>query len=157
MIKWSNREQQILRQLRIGADINEEYKQQPGLRARFGFMLARANAEVERLKEVLKQMEVDIASSIRRGAIEPSDKEEAGRIYKWEVENEATKDPRRMRVAKQLRHAKLDAEILKHACISIDHRKEMLINLGANIREEHGSFIQLLSKEAANKLGHRKG
>ena len=161
MIKWSNREQQVLRQLRIGSDINKEYTQQPGLRARYGFLMARANAEASRLKELVAQVEIDISEDIeRRMRRRRSDEQdaEAIRIYRWEIEREVKRDPRRLRVLKDYRNAKLDAEILKQAVTSLEHRKEMLINLGANMREEHGSYISLLQQEAADRLkSSRKG
>lgn len=159
MIKWTNREQQILSQLRIGADINEEYKQQPGIRARFGFLLARANAEVARLKEQIAQVESDIADDvtkrIRRRKADEINAEEA-RAYRWEVDREVKRDPRLMRVVKAQRRATFDAEILKHAIAAIDHRKDMLVGLGASLREEHSSYITLLTKQAKERLGHRK-
>lgn len=160
MIKWSNREQQILNQLRVSADINEEYMEAPGLRARYGFLLARANAEVARLKEQVEQVESDIADDvakrIRRRKADEIDAEEA-RAYRWEVDREVKRDPRRLRMVKALRRATMDAEILGHAVKAIDTRRDMLISLGANIREEHGSYITLLTKQAKERMGKKKG
>lgn len=160
MIKWSNREKQVLRQLRIGGDISDAYKKQPGLRARFGFMAARAKAEAARLKEQREQIAADIygeaARRIRQRKGEAIGSEEEGRAYKWEIEREVKRDPRMMRAVRALRRARLDEDILKAACISLDHRKEMLISLGADHRAELGSHITLLSNEAKERLGHRR-
>lgn len=159
MIKWTNRERQILRQLEISGDINAEYQQQPGIRARYGFMLARANMEVARLKERLKIVEDEAAGrakrAIRRKRIDQAD-DEAVRVYRWEIERAVSRDTERIRTAKALRSAQFDAEILKHAIASIETKKEMLISYGAQLREEHGSYISLLKKQASGRIGKRK-
>ena len=160
MIKWSNREKQVLGHLRIGGDIGDAYRKQPGLRARFGFMAARAKAEVARLKEQRDLIAADIygeaAKKIRRRKGEAIGSEEEGRAYKWEIEREVKRAPQMLRAVRALRRARLDEDILKAACTSLDHRKEMLISLGADHRAELGSHITMLSNEAKDRLGHRR-
>lgn len=112
-------------------DMNEELEKQPGKYAHFGslYVLARSHlADAKRLKEVTY---AELDSKIRQQARDAGNK-----ITENAINQEITMSVEYDEACVDYVNAEEQMNRLKHMCIALDQRREMLLALNANIRKE---------------------
>jgi len=139
-------EENFKKQLEIDEnDLNRELTKQPGLYSRWGILAVEAKSYRDKLEEVLKVADAKIEDEIRTKA------EKENRKYKitgGEILSKLLQDPRHTKAMADYLKAKKEADILwVGAREAFAQRKDCLISLAANLREELDSQLTIRRKK----------
>jgi len=132
VIRWTRVERALLSQLDITSDLEREFSQQGALVARWGFLRARAEGEAEALEEELSVLEAEIGRAYRRKA--------KGDVKETAIKEYIRTRPVRRALVRELQDARWRSRVLKIAVEAFEHRKAMLMMLGADRRHEYSSM-----------------
>lgn len=142
-------------QLKIDlGNLNNELMRQPGLFSRWAVVAVEARAERDRLEEVLKVIDAKLEDKIRK---EDAEKGSKYKITASEILSKIFQDFRHTRAVEEYLKAKKDADIIwEGARTAFLGRKDCLISLAANFREERDSDLHIKEKKAEEIIRKRK-
>lgn len=134
--------------LEIGADLDAEMGQQPGLFAYYGILAEEAKARAKKVKFRIHCLREDLDARIRaKGEIRT---EKA-------IEAAINRSPKMRALFKLSMDRQREAGFLAVLAKAFDQRKDMLQSMGANRRKEMAQGeMQTLQQKAREKLKHRK-
>jgi len=115
----------------VVSDMNDELEKQPGKYAEFGSLYVLAKSHVAICKRVKEVTWAELDSDIRQRAIDAGNKTTENAINQ-EITMRVEYDS----ACEEYRIAEEQMNRLKHMCIALDQRREMLLALNANIRKE---------------------
>lgn len=144
LMVWTKTERTLMEQLDITGDMTSEFRSQGALFARWGFIKARADAEAEALMEELSILEAELARAYRRKAPRT--------VKEGQVKEFVKTRPVRRRLVKELQEAQWRVRVLKIAVDAFDHRRSMLMMLGADRRKEWGSTDMRTKQRRASEI-----
>lgn len=128
------------------ATLNEAMTAQAGFFAHYARIAAEAFHNVSQLKQLLKVTEAEVAKRVRSDAAVTGIK-----ITEKSIEEEITLDPSVRKVRKALIDAEAVYELARNAPEAFKQRRDMLIQIGADRREELKG--ELRSKAMSDDLG----
>lgn len=123
-------ESEIINELSVSSDLNDEFRKQPGLFAYWAFQQARAEDQVRKAEEQSDLMFSMLYAKYRDS--NPGAKENDCKSF-------IRRSKRYKEIIARLNKAKHDRDILKAAVRAFEQRRDMLIQLGANLRSEFDS------------------
>ena len=125
--------------LNIGDNINDEFMRQAVLYARVGFYSAQAKHKVRRLKNELEVVSASIRKNIaqRRGV----------RLTKDEMHYKVIRKKRYCQKQRELEKAIYDEELISVMLRALEHKKDALVGLGANYRQELNGELKMLRRK----------
>ena len=123
-------------------NLDEEFKQQAGYYAWVSAVYAEAKAVTRQAKNELEVLEAKLSTKAR-------DNEYAKTIV--EVKQWVIGRPEYQEKLTQLHEAQLYEDILQGAVRSLEQRKDMIVQLGANHRQELDPELRLLVKKVRDK------
>lgn len=125
------------------SDLTNAMIEQSGHRIHYGRIAAQATHQVDNLKLALKVKEAVVDKAIRDAAAE-----EGRKITEAMVEKEVSRHPEVIQLQKAINEAKLIQGIANAAVEAFEHRKDMLIQLGARERKEMEGEMRITAIEA---------
>jgi len=126
--------------------LSEDFAQQPAKFAYWSALAERAEAKVRMLDFRLTVLEAETDAAIRKAATLRGEKTtEAG------IKEEIRRNPKVQEVKNDLLTATLNAGVLKVARDAFYHRKDMLIQLGAQMRTELGEAEMRINREKVGR------
>lgn len=132
-------------------DLDSCFVQQSSLKAYYNTQSAHAEAQASRIKLRFEIIEAKLYDEARRTAAAGGAK-----VTEKAVENTVKADPRWLAAKERLIDAEMIASVNKGLAASLADRRDMLIQLGANQRDESkGAMRMAAAKEAAESLSAR--
>jgi hypothetical protein len=129
-LKWSGKLQDIVR-INI-ADLDGDLSQQPSVVSWFGVILAEAIATYEDLKDRKERMYASLYLKYRE-----QDEKLGVKSTEARTNSQIMVDNDYIAHQDKLNDVRRQMNVLKSISVSLDHRRDMLIQLSANIRSEH--------------------
>ena len=131
-LKWSGKLQEV-----VGinvSDLDGDLSNQPGIVSWFGVVLAEAIASSEDLKDQRDRVYARLYLRYR-------EQDEIAKVKSTEarINSLVLTDPDYVGVQERFNYMRKQMNTLKSLSASLDHRRDMLIQLSANIRKEHSS------------------
>ena len=108
--------------------LDEEFRKLPRFINAYSRLYAQAVYEYETSKSLWKEIRGDVFKSI----VESSEKKPSDSV----IESEVVTDEKVVQAHKEMREAERDMNTIKGHCVSMQAKKDMLIQLGANARKE---------------------
>ncbi len=134
------------------ANLNDELMRQPALFSRWAVLAVEARAERDSLEEKMKVTDAQLDAEFRQEAIEIGDK-----ITEKKLFSKILLDPRHTLAMNDCLEARKAADILQvGAREAFSQRKDCLISLAANLREEHDSDLHIKEKKAEEIIRRKK-
>lgn len=129
--------------LRVGDNLDAEFRRQAYLVGRAGFFSAQAKQRVRQLKNELEVVSARLRKRIRlkRGKLTNDEMRYAVELKK------AYRDKQR-----ELETAMYEDDMLKSMLNALEHKKDCLVQLGANARHELPDELRLLAKSIGKKV-----
>ena len=125
------------------ANLNDELMRQPGLFSRWAVLAVEARAERDRLEEKLKVTDAHLDNEFREKA-----EREGTKITEKKLLSQILLDPRHAQAMENCLEARKDADILQvGAREAFSQRKDCLISLAANLREEFDADLYIKEKK----------
>jgi len=133
----------IKKKLKINdKNLNAELIEQPGLFARYAFEMSKKKQEFDELELELDILEAETDKRVRNKFLANDEK-----ISEKKVEMEIMVDPKIKELKREVIKVNSQYYILKGITQAYSQRKDLLISLCANLREEMKSDINLREKE----------
>ena len=124
------------------ATLDQAMMEQAGLRAYYGSQAAQAEAQHARLKVRFDVLEAKLYDEHRKALAAGGEK-----VTEKMVENAVKLDPRWAKAKNTLVEAETIASINKSLVISLADRRDMMIQLGADRREEFKGGVRILAEQ----------
>jgi hypothetical protein len=125
--------------------------EQSGLRAYYGAMAARAEAQYDRLKIRFEVLEARLYNDVRKELATSGEK-----TTEKAIENAVKLDPRWLTGKNAVIEAGTIADINKQLVISLSDRRDMIIQLGADRRDEYkGAARVMMEQKERSDLNER--
>jgi len=124
------------------SDLNGCFLEQASLFAHYGMMAAKASEQADNLKMMLEIKEAQLNTEHRERLLIFG-----GKVTEQMVTNAVLTDTRYIKVRKAYNEAKGVLEMLKTAPEAFRQRRDMLIQIGTNAREEMKGDLFMKSKE----------
>ena len=124
------------------SDLSTATAQQPNLYFYFAQLYHKANSEASICKDKVELCTAEIHKKLKRSVLPPGVK-----ITERLITSVAVDDPVWQGINQKMRESEYCAGVLNSACRALEHRRDMLINLGATARAE------LVSEIKTNKQG----
>lgn len=124
------------------ATLDQAMMEQAGLRAFYGSQAAQAEAQHSRLKVRFDVLEAKLYDEHRKALAAGGEK-----VTEKMVENAVKLDPRWAKAKNTLVEAETIASINKSLVISLADRRDMMIQLGADRREEFKGGVRILAEQ----------
>ncbi|MBE0438112.1 MAG: hypothetical protein IBX56_20215 [Methylomicrobium sp.] len=124
------------------ADLTDCFLNQASLFAHYSSMAAKASEQADNLKLVLEVKEAELNAEHRESLLKGG-----GKVTEQMVTNAVLTDPRYIKVRKMHNEAKGVLEMLKAVPEAFRQRRDMLIQIGTNAREEMKGDLFIRSKE----------
>tara|TARA_Y100000034_G_scaffold93136_1_gene112679 strand:- start:108 stop:521 length:414 start_codon:yes stop_codon:yes gene_type:complete len=124
-------------------DVEQGYRTQASLYARYGMLWAKAKSLVNGLTDQLKVEKAQLRHAVRTN--DPSVKQDDQRAL-------VEMNRRLVRIQSELRRAEYRVDVLRIALDSLVQRKDMLISYGATLRQEREADIRILKKKAVKQF-----
>lgn len=122
------------------ADLSDGFMNQAALFAHYAHRAHQAALQVDRFKHTVEILEARLDRAIRDEAAE------AGRkVTEKAIEAAIKCDDRHINAVKRLNEAKMIAGLCKDAAEAFRHRRDMLIQMGADIRQEKSGELRMKS------------
>lgn len=125
------------------ADLDGAFMTQASLFAHYGMQAAKAAEQMDNLKLLLDVTEAKLSVEHRDDLMSTP-----GKVTEAMIASAVMTDPRYIRVRKGYNESKGVLEMLKASTEAFRQRRDMLIQLGTNAREERKGEIFIKSKEA---------
>ena len=125
------------------SDLSQAMMDQPGLTAHYGTQLALAEFQENKVRQLR-----DARAAVADNRIRERVREESGKITEAAIEKEIDRHPSVIQAQSALNEAKLVVGIAKGAVEAMKHRRDMLIQMGAQARAEMEGEIRIRSSEA---------
>lgn len=138
--------------LSIG-DIDKEYRRQAELYGRTSWYSAQAKRRVRRLKNRLEVVSARVRRKIRI-------RRRSTRLTKEELNDQVLRKKSYVRAYNELEEAIYHEEVISGMMRALEHKKEMLIGLGANYRHQMPEELRLLTESLKKRIkpkGKRNG
>ncbi|KAA5604351.1 hypothetical protein F1188_15935 [Roseospira marina] len=136
--------EQINKDVQInGTDLNNAFLEQSSLLVHYGVQAGRAAHQVDRVKQLQKLAEAQIDKEVREQA-----SDEGRKITESAITAQITAHPKMVQLAKMLSEARLQESLADVAVESLRHRRDMLVQLGAQARTEMQGEIRVAMGEA---------
>jgi F0F1-type ATP synthase membrane subunit b/b' len=117
---------------------------QPGFFAHYSGVAHRASRRYDQLVQQEKLVYASLDNEVRKTAAADSEK-----VTEPVVKNRILLDSRHRKITERMLDAKAVAGMTKDACESFKQRRDMLIQVGANIREESKGELRMRSRQDA--------
>jgi hypothetical protein len=127
-------------------NLNEEYIKQPGTFAWYAVLTAEAEAYRDKLKFDLEVLAADLDKQVREEIELRGDK-----VTEKLVETEVGRKQEYRNKKEELLEANRQLNVMKAVKEGLVQKKDMLISLGANMRNEKDSSVRILQEEAKTK------
>lgn len=142
------------------ADLEWEFQNHPNKYAWWAFLAEHAKAEVEQLKNELNILYAQLDAKARNQArMDEEDarknKQKPVRLTEKMVENVVITSPEYQDKMQELIEAKKNAGLAAAGKSAMDHRRDMLLQIGANYRTE-GQADPVILKEAAREKARER-
>jgi len=142
------------------ADLEWEFQNQPSKYAWWAFLAEHAKSEVEQFKNELSILYAQLDAEVRNQArMDEEDsrrnKQKPIRMTETMVENMVKTNPVYQELMESLIEAKKNAGLAAAGRSAMDHRRDMLIQIGANYRTE-GQADPVILKEAAREKARER-
>jgi uncharacterized protein YggU (UPF0235/DUF167 family) len=131
------------------ADLDEEMRRQSGLFSHYAAVCAKAQLTMDNRKLKRDVTVAKIAHEIRDMAAEDGGKYLGVKLTEKTVEGAINLDVRWVQAQKDYNQSKSDFELFKGALEALKQKRDMLIQLGVNAREEYKGEMRI--KEIAAK------
>ena len=140
----SDTKEEFAQQLKIDlGNLNDELMKQPGRFSRWAVLAVEARAERDNMEESLKVVDAQLDAEFRKEAVEAGDK-----ITEKKLFSKILLDSRHTQAMDNCLEARKDADILQvGAREAFSQRKDCLISLAANLREEYDSDLHMKEKK----------
>jgi len=139
----------VVRQvLKIGDDLNVEFRRQAELYGRMSWFSAEAKRNVRELKNELEVVSAGLRKLISR----KSD----SRVTKDEMQAALMRKKAYRRTLKRLNDALYHEDLVQGILRALEHKKDALVGLGANYRHELPEELRLL-QQRLKKRNERRG
>jgi hypothetical protein len=136
--------------LSIGSDLDIEFRRQAGLYGRTSWYSSAAKRRVRHLKNQLEVITSKIRRKIRL-------RYRATRMTKDAINDMVIRKKAYVKVYNELEEAIHNEEIITGMLRALEHKKDMLVGLGANYRHQMPEELRLLSDELKKRLRPKKG
>lgn len=134
------------------ANLNEELMKQPALFSRWGVLAVEARAERDKLEENLKVVDAQLDAEFRQEAVEAGEK-----ITEKKLFSKILLDCRHAEAMESCLDARSTADVIQvGAREAFSQRKDCLISLAANLREEHDADLFIKEKKAQEIIRRSK-
>ncbi|TSP13996.1 hypothetical protein [Cupriavidus campinensis] len=127
-------------------NLDQAMMEQSALRSYYGAMLARAEAQHARVKARFEVKEAQLYDTHRRSLAETGEK-----VTEKAVENAVKLDPAWLTAKNLVIEAESIAGVLKALNESLKDRRDMVIQLGADRRDETKGQARIMAREAAHQ------
>ena len=126
------------------ANLNEELARQPALFSRWAVLAVEARAERDKLEEALKVVDAQLDAEFRQEAVETGEKVTEKKLF-----SKILLDSRHTQAMENCLEARSTADIIQvGAREAFSQRKDCLISLAANLREEFDAELYIKEKKA---------
>lgn len=122
--------------------LNEHFMDQPGKYAWWGMIAENARDKMERAKAKVEQIEAEVDTRVRREL-----EMDGVKVTEALVNRKIKSHPAYLEALEEYFEAKRRFGILNTILKSFDHRKDALISLSANIRNEQDQYLRLNKSE----------
>lgn len=119
-------------------NLDDAFMSQAGMFAHYSGVAHRAARRYDNIAQQVKLVEARLDQEIRQEASHTGEK-----ITETLVKNRILLDPRHRKITERMLDAKAVAAMTKDACEAFKQRRDMLIQFGANVREEHKGELRL--------------
>jgi hypothetical protein len=145
-IALTRQEQNLAKQLDIGGDLEDEMSRQASLYARWGFIMARAEAAASRAKEQVGITKADIA---RRYRLKMRD----SRVTEPQIAEYVLTRKRYRAAVKARIEAEKNVAVLKVALKAFEQRKDMMTMIASGKKKEEvvEQWVERVVKRIINK------
>ena len=124
-------------------DIDDDMRRQSGLFSHYAAECAKAQLNMDNLKLKRDVTIAKIDHEIRDIAVEDGGKYEGVKLTEKVVESAINRDIRWVTVQKQYNEAKSTFELFKGALEALKQKRDMLVQLGINAREEYKGEMRI--------------
>lgn len=125
------------------ADLDDAFTRQASLFAHYGMQAARASEQVDNLKLLQEVKEAQLSNEHRESLLA-----EGGKVTEKMIDSAVLTDPRYIKIRKAYNEAKGVLEMNKASTEAFRQRRDMLIQIGADAREEKKGEIFIKKKES---------
>jgi hypothetical protein len=125
------------------SDLNGAFMDQAALLVHYGQQASKAALQVDRIKQLVKVAEAQIDKELRDEAAE-----EGKKLTEAMIEKAITRHPKMIQLTKALNEAKHQESLANVAVEGMRHRRDMLVQLGAQHRSEMQGEIRVAMGEA---------
>lgn len=133
------------------ADLDSAFVEQASLFAYYGEQSARAMAQVDRFKNMLELMEAKVAAKMREQAAKSGEK-----ITEKRLEQEIAQHDKIQAMKKLVAEAKEVDAVAKSTLEALKHRRDMLVQMGADRREDKKGDLRLKAIEEGQRAKHEE-
>lgn len=132
-------------------NLDDAFMSQSGMFAHYSGVAHRAARRHDQLSQQVKLVEAKLDQEIRQEASSSGEK-----LTEAAIKNRILLDPRHRKITERMLDAKAVAGMTKDACESFKQRRDMLIQIGANVREEHkGEMRMKAARESQDDMKDR--
>jgi hypothetical protein len=123
-------------------NLDDAFMSQPGFFAHYSGVSHRAARRHDQLSQQEKLVYAKIDNEVRQKAFEDGEK-----VTEPVVKNRILLDSRHRKITERMLDAKAVAGMTKDACESFKQRRDMLIQVGANVREEFKGDLRMRERQ----------
>lgn len=131
-------------------DLSDGMMRQAALFAHYSRLAAQAERTVGKIEQIKDVMEARIDREVRDKAAS-----EGKKYTEAQIKNQVLADPRYIKIATALNEANFNVNVTKSAADSFRHRRDMLIQLAFNAREEAKGELRLNGATAGSRQHDR--
>lgn len=132
-------------------NLDDAFMSQSGMFAHYSGVAHRAARRYDQIAQQVKLVEARLDQEIRQQAADDGEK-----ITEAAIKNRLLLDPRHRKITERMHDAKAVAGMTKDACESFKQRRDMLIQMGANVREEQkGEMRMKAARESQSDMQNR--
>jgi len=124
--------------------LDDAFMSQAGFFAHYSGVAHRAARRYDQLVQQEKLVSASLDNDVRKQAAEDGEK-----VTETVVRNRILLDPRHRKITDRMLDAKAVAGMTKDACESFKQRRDMLIQVGANVREESKGDLRMRARSEA--------